>query len=311
MSILVTGGAGFIGSNMVDVLIEEEKEVIIVDNLSTGYKENINEKAIFYNIDLTDRKLFDVFDNHDIEKVIHLGAQIDVTRSVNDPIYDSHVNIQGSINLFQACVKHETKKVVYASSAAVYGEPNYLPINEKHRVKAMSPYGVSKHTPEHYLKYFNKEYGLDYTVLRYSNAYGPRQSAAGEGGVIAIFIDRMLDSKRPVIYGDGEQTRDFIHVYDVIQANLKAMDTDTASRKTLNVSTRSETTVNKLVKLINEELDKQIEPIYKERKKGDIRHSILDNSKALDYLDWEPQYEIEEGIKQTVKYYLQRGQNNG
>ncbi len=309
MSILVTGGAGFIGSNMVDALIDRGEEVVIVDNLSTGFKENVNEKAQFYNIDLTDRKLFDIFDNYAIRKVIHLGAQIDVTRSVHDPIYDSHVNIQGSINLFQACVKHDIEKLVYASSAAVYGEPNYLPINEKHPVKAMSPYGVSKHTPEHYLKYFNNAYDLDYTVLRYSNAYGPRQSPAGEGGVIAIFIDRMLEDKRPIIYGDGKQTRDFIHVYDIIEANLKALDT--ASEKTLNVSTRSETTINKLVKLINEELAKKLEPIYKERREGDIRHSILDNSRALDYLDWEPQYEIEDGIKQTVNYYLKRSQNNG
>ncbi len=309
MSILITGGAGFIGSNMVDALIDRGEEVVIVDNLSTGFKENVNEKAKFYNIDLTDRKLFDIFDNHAIRKVIHLGAQIDVTRSVHDPIYDSHVNIQGSINLFQACIKNDIEKLVYASSAAVYGEPNYLPINEKHPVKAMSPYGVSKHTPEHYLKYFNNAYDLDYTVLRYSNAYGPRQSSAGEGGVIAIFIDRMLEDKRPIIYGDGEQTRDFIHVYDIIEANLKALDT--ASEKTLNVSTRSETTVNKLVKLINEELAKKLEPIYKERREGDIRHSILDNSRALDYLNWEPQYEIEDGIKQTVNYYLKRSQNNG
>ncbi len=309
MSILVTGGAGFIGSNMVDALIDRGEKVIIVDNLSTGFKENVNKKAEFYNIDLTDRKLFDIFENHKIEKVVHLGAQIDVNRSVYDPIYDSHVNIQGSINLFQACVKNDVKKVVYASSAAVYGEPNYLPINEKHPIKAMSPYGVSKHTPEHYLKYFNNEYDLDYTVLRYSNAYGPRQSAAGEGGVVAIFIDKMLEDKRPVIYGDGDQTRDFIHVYDIIEANLKALNT--SNHKTLNVSTRSETTVNKLVKLINEELNKKLEPIYKERREGDIRHSILDNSKALDYLDWEPKYEIEEGIKQTVKYYLKRGQQNG
>lgn len=309
MSILVTGGAGFIGSNMVDALVDRGKEVVIVDNLSTGYKENVNEKAEFYNIDLTDRKLFDIFDSHEIKKVIHLGAQIDVTRSVHDPIYDSHVNIQGSINLFQACVKHGIKKIVYASSAAVYGEPNYLPINEKHPVKAMSPYGVSKHTPEHYLKYFNNAYDLDYTVLRYSNVYGPRQSSAGEGGVIAIFIDRMREDKRPIIYGDGKQTRDFIHVYDIIEANLKALDT--ASRKTLNISTRSETTVNKLVKFINEKLGKKLEPIYKERREGDIRHSILDNSRALDYLDWEPQYEIEEGIKQTVNYYLKRSKNNG
>lgn len=308
MSILITGGAGFIGSNMVDALIDGNYEVIVIDNLSTGYRENLNNKAQFYNIDLNDRKIYDVFKKHNIEKVIHLGAQIDVTRSVKDPIYDSNINIQGSINLFQACIKNDVKKVVYASSAAVYGEPNYLPINEGHPIKAMSPYGVSKHTPEHYLKYFNNEYDLDYTVLRYSNVYGPRQSAAGEGGVIAIFVDRMLRDKSPVIYGDGKQSRDFIHVFDIIRANLQALDT--ASGKTLNVSTRTETTVNRLVKIINENLDKNLEPIYKERREGDIRHSILDNSKALKYLEWEPTFNIEDGIEQTIKYYQKRSQKN-
>lgn len=304
MSILVTGGAGFIGSNVVDRLIKLDKDVIIIDNLSTGKKENINNKAKFYNIDLTSKEIIKIFKKHNIKKVIHLGAQIDVKQSVDDPIFDSEVNILGSINLFQNCIKYGVKKIVYASSAAVYGEPNYLPLKEDHPIKADSPYGISKYTPEHYLRYFSSEHDLEYMILRYSNVYGPRQSSTGEGGVIAIFIDRMLKDKRPIIYGDGKQSRDFIYIEDIVNANIEALNT--AHRKTLNISTRTETTVNRLVKIINEELDKDLKPIYEDKRRGDIRCSILDNSKALKYLDWEPEYDIKEGIRKTINYYLQR-----
>jgi len=302
MSILITGGAGFIGSNLVDKLIKLNKDVIVVDNLSSGDKQNINSRATLYNIDLIDNDLEEVFATNDIEYVIHLGAQVEVSSSINNPIKDSKTNIQGSINLFENCNKYNIIKVVYASSAAVYGDPIYLPINEDHPIRAMSPYGVSKYTPEKYLRYYNHEHGLDYTILRYSNVYGPRQSSIGEGGVIAIFIDRMLKNKRPIIYGDGKQSRDFIHVYDVVNANINALQK--ANRKKINISTRSETTINRVVKIINGLLDIDLSPLYEEKRKGDIRHSILDNSSAYRYLDWEPEYSIKEGLKQTIEYYL-------
>ena len=301
MEVLVTGGAGFIGSNIVDGLIEAGHQVIVVDNLSTGKKENLNEQAEFYNLDLRDQKLKEVFKENEISHVIHHAAQIDVQHSIQDPLSDAQNNILATINLLECCRAYKVKKIIYASSAAVYGEPDYLPVDEEHPIKAMSPYGISKHTPEHYIKMYNELYELKYTIFRYANVYGPRQDPKGEGGVVSIFVDKMLAEERPVIFGDGQQTRDFVHVYDIVKANLLALDN--GDNILVNISTQSRDSVNDLVDHLNDILPYNVEAIYKEARQGDIRHSSLANQKAEELLGWTPDYDFKTGLEQTVGYY--------
>jgi UDP-glucose 4-epimerase len=301
MQILVTGGAGFIGSNIVDALIEKDYQVIVADNLSSGKKENLNQQAKFYEVDIQTDALAEVFAENEITHAIHHAAQIDVQHSIEDPLFDAQNNILGTIKLLENCREYGVEKIIYASSAAVYGEPEYLPIDEKHPIKAMSPYGISKHTPEHYIKMYSELYNLKYTIFRYANVYGPRQDPKGEGGVVSIFVDLMLDQKRPHIFGDGQQTRDFIHVYDIVEANISAL---TKGDNTLmNISTASRDSVNDLVDNLNQISDYRLDPIYEEARSGDILHSSLANAKAKEILDWSPDYDFKSGLKQTVEYY--------
>ena len=301
MEVLVTGGAGFIGSNIVDGLIEEGHKAIVVDNLSTGKKENLNEEAEFYQLDIRDQELEKVFEDNNITHVIHHAAQIDVQHSIKDPLFDAQNNILGTINVLEIAKKYEVEKIIYASSAAVYGEPDYLPVDEEHPIKAMSPYGITKHTPEHYIKMYSELYDLKYTIFRYSNVYGPRQDPKGEGGVVSIFVDKMLAEERPVIFGDGEQTRDFIHVYDIVKANLLALEK--GDNILVNISTESRDSVNDLVNYLNEILPYSLEAINEEARKGDILHSSLSNGKAKELLGWTPDYDLRAGLEQTVEYY--------
>jgi len=301
MEVLVTGGAGFIGSNIVDGLIEEGHKVIVVDNLSTGKKEHLNEKAEFYQLDIIDQELEKVFEENSITHVIHHAAQIDVQHSIKNPLFDAHNNILGTINLLEISKGYEVEKIIYASSAAVYGEPDYLPVDEEHPIKAMSPYGITKHTPEHYIKMYSELYDLKYTIFRYSNVYGPRQDPKGEGGVVSIFVDKMLAEERPVIFGDGEQTRDFIHVYDIVKANLLALEK--GDNILVNISTESKDSVNDLANYLNEILPYSLEAINEEARKGDILHSSLANGKAKELLGWIPDYDLRAGLEQTVEYY--------
>jgi len=301
MEVLVTGGAGFIGSNIVDGLIKEDHKAIVVDNLSTGKKENLNEEAEFYQLDIRDQELEKVFEENNITRVIHHAAQIDVQHSIKDPLFDAKNNILGTINVLEMAKKYEVEKIIYASSAAVYGEPEYLPVDEEHPIKAMSPYGITKHTPEHYIKMYSELYNLKYTIFRYSNVYGPRQDPKGEGGVVSIFLDKMLAEERPVIFGDGEQTRDFIHVYDIVKANLLALEK--GDNILVNVSTESRDSVNDLVDYLNEILPYNLEAINEEARKGDILHSSLANGKAKELLAWTPDYDLKAGLEQTVEYY--------
>lgn len=301
MKVLVTGGAGFIGSHVVDLLIENGYEVVIVDNLSTGKEEFINEKAIFYKKDITDDDLYEIFEKEKPDYVIHQAAQIDVQKSIDNPVFDAKVNVLGTVNLLECCRKSGVKKTVYASSAAVYGNPEYLPIDEGHRINPISYYGISKHTPEHYFEVYRQLYDLKYTILRYANVYGIRQDPKGEGGVISIFIDKMLKGEMPVIFGDGNQTRDFVYVKDVAKANLLALEK--GDNEIVNISTNKPTSINELVDLMNKIMNTSLEPVYKEPRKGDIVHSYLDNKKALDVLGWKPEYSLEEGLKETIEYY--------
>jgi len=303
MKILVTGGAGFIGSHLVDKALEEGYDVVTIDNLNNGKLENLNKDAKFYKVDIVDiDNLSLVFEKEKPDYIIHLAAQISLRESLKNPIYDAEQNILGSINVLEGCRKFNVKKVVYASSAAVYGFPKYLPVDEKHPINPFSPYGVSKHTVEHYLNSYYKNFDLDYVILRYSNVYGERQASSGEAGVISIFIDVLKKKEKPVIFGDGKQTRDFIYVKDVAKANLLALEKETNS-KIFNISTNTETSVNKVFKIIKEIMNSNINPTY-EKPIKEVKNIRLDNSLVKKELDWKPKVELNEGLKKIVKEEL-------
>ena len=302
MNILVTGGAGFIGSNVVDALLDLGHSVFVVDNLSTGKKENINPNAVFYEVDITHKeKLEDVFKEAQPEIVFHIAAQIDVRKSVENPQFDAEVNIIGSINVFELSVRYGVKRIIFSSTGgALYGEPKILPAKEDSPIEPLSPYGVSKFAPEQYLNYFNRLYGIERVILRYGNVYGSRQDPLGEAGVIAIFTGRTLNDLQPVIYGDGNQTRDYIFVEDVVRANILAIE---GKGGIYNIGTGIETSVNDLVKMFSEILNKHIEPVYAPPRKGEVQRIALDTSKAKKELGFTPKFSLEEGLKRTVDWY--------
>lgn len=302
MKVLVTGGAGFIGSHIVDKLITKGFDVVIVDNLSSGKKENVNLQAKLYQVDITSSSdLEEVFALEKPNYVIHHGAQIDIQKSIVDPVYDANINVLGTINILEKCREHSVDKLVYASSAAVYGNPKDLPVNELHEINPLSFYGVSKFTPELYIKIFSSMYGIKYSILRYANVYGIRQDPKGEGGVVSIFVDKILKNDPPVVFGDGEQTRDFIYVSDVAEANLAALFH--GDNETFNISCNQRTSINQLISLMNSLTGQSLSPIYKESRNGDIKHSCLDNKKAVNNLAWAPKYSLEEGLRKTINYY--------
>ncbi|TXK76899.1 NAD-dependent epimerase/dehydratase family protein [Paenibacillus sp. N3.4] len=301
MKILVTGGAGFIASHIVDALIELQHEVAIVDNFSTGKEAFVNAKAILYKKDILDAELSLVFRDFSPEIVIHHAAQIDVQTSMRNPSRDAEINIIGTIKLLEACRNSGVRKIIYASSAAVYGDPAYLPVDESHPIAPLSSYGISKHTPEQYLKVFSDLYSLDYTILRYANVYGGRQDPKGEGGVVSIFLEKMLQGLQPVIFGDGEQTRDFIYVKDIARANIAALHS--GSKCIYNISCNLQTSINELYNRLALLSNYRDNPIYKVGRSGDIIHSCLDNSAALRDLQWEPIYTLVHGLKETFDYY--------
>lgn len=300
MKVLVTGGNGFIGSHVVDLLVERGHRVVIVDS-SSGTGNKGNEKVKRYQLDISDQKVFDVFKKERPDAVIHMAAQVDVSRSVKDPLMDAKVNILGTLNVLNACVSHNVMKVVYSSTSAVYGENEASLLTEKEEVRPISCYGVSKYTPELYLGIFSKMHGLKYTVLRYSNVYGERQGDKGEGGVIPIFIRSLLEDRPPVIFGDGLQTRDFIYAGDVAEANISALKT--ADNKVVNVSSGTSITILQLFHQIRTLLGKVVTPQFKGGRTGDIQHSQLDNTKAIQLLDWKPKVKITEGLRRTIEYY--------
>jgi UDP-glucose 4-epimerase len=301
MNILVTGGAGFIGSNIVDSLIEEGHNTGVVDNLSSGIRGNVNPQAEFFEMDIANPLLSEVFASFKPELVIHHAAQIDVRRSILYPDQDAATNIMGTIRLLELCRTFEVRKMIYASSAAVYGAPLFLGITEDHPKKPQSFYGVSKFAVESYIDVYSQLYGLDYTILRYANVYGIRQDPKGEGGVVSIFIDKLSRRETPVIYGSGEQTRDFIYIKDVVRANLAALDH--GSQSVVNIGTNRPTSTNELLKLLALVMGVQVQPIYQESRAGDIEHSRLDNSLANEVLLWEPRYSLMRGLEETCAFY--------
>jgi UDP-glucose 4-epimerase len=303
MRILVTGGAGFIGSNVVDRFLAQGHDVAVLDNFSTGLRGNLNPKARLFEADLTDAVAVDAaVGAFRPELVDHHAAQIDVRKSVTDPIFDARTNLLGGIGLLEACVRHDVRKVVYASTGgALYGEGKTLPATEEHPIHPESPYGVSKYAFEHYLYYYAKLYGLDTTVLRYPNVYGPRQNPHGEAGVNAIFIGLLCAGKAPTIFGDGEQVRDYLYVDDVVDANERALTA--GAGETVNLGWGKPVSVNDIVRELKTILGGGPDAIYAEARPGEIQCIYLDASRARRVLGWEPKVTFADGLKRTVEWY--------
>ncbi|MEM2918877.1 MAG: GDP-mannose 4,6-dehydratase [Candidatus Altiarchaeota archaeon] len=300
MKILVTGGAGFIGSQIVDKLVELGNYVVIIDNLSTGKKENLNKKAKFYKADICSEKIFEIFKKENFDVVIHQAAQTSVICSEKNPEFDAKVNVLGTINLLECCRKFSVEKFLYASSAAIYGNPKYFPIDEAHPKEPISVYGMNKYVAELYLKFYNSIYGIRYISLRYSNVYGPRQNYENESGVVTIFLNKLINGEKPTIYGNGSQTRDFIYIDDVVNANILAIGKKISGE--FNISTNKETSIIALYKKIQKILGIDISPKYAKGRNVEIFRSVLDNRKAIKELGWKPKISIEEGLRRTIGY---------
>lgn len=302
MKILVTGGAGFIGSHIVDAYINLGHSVTIVDNLSMGRLENINPKAIFYKFDINDKETRELILDEKFDIINHHSAQMDVRVSVNDPIFDAKNNILGSLNLYESAKQAGVKKIIFASSAGtVYGEQLYFPADEEHPTKPCSPYGVAKLANEHYLYYYKEVFNLNYVVLRYTNVYGPRQNPFGEAGVIAIFTNKMLKGEQPVINGDGLNTRDYVYVGDVVEANIIALNDNKSY--IYNVCTGIEHDVNYVFRKLKELTGANCEEYHGEPKPGEQRRSCCSYQKFLKEHNWEPKVSFDEGLKITVEAF--------
>ena len=302
MKILVTGGAGFIGSHIADAYINAGHDVVIIDNFSTGRKKNLNEKAKFIEVDIRDKAVKQVFVEHQFDIVNHQAAQMDVRLSVKDPIYDAENNVIGFLNVVQNAADHQVNKVIYASSGGVvYGEQDYFPADEKHPQRPYCPYGVTKLIGEKYLFYYAMAYGLKYTAFRYANVYGPRQNPHGEAGVIAIFLEKLFKGEQAVINGDGKQTRDYVYVADVVKANVAALDK--GDNDVFNIGTGVETDVNEIYNMLNTVTGANMPEKHGPAKSGEQQRSVLDIKKAGDILGWHPDYDFARGVRETVKFF--------
>jgi len=305
MNILVTGGAGFIGSHIADAYIAEGHNVIIVDNLSGGVLENINPKAKFYQLDIRSEKLEDVFQKEKINIVNHLAAQMDVRRSVVDPKFDASVNVVGGLNIFECARKHGVKKIIFSSTGgAIYGEQDYFPADEEHPTRPLSPYGITKLCTEKYLFFYKAVYGINHVILRYANVYGPRQNPHGEAGVVAIFCNKMLKGEQPVINGDGKQTRDYTYASDVVKANLLALKYDGSN--IYNIGTGIEADVNKLFFELRSHLNPSCLEQHAPAKAGEQQRSVISYKKIERELGWKPTMQLKEGLRLTAEYFKQK-----
>ena len=306
MKILITGAAGFIASHLADACIAAGHEVIILDNLRTGYKRNLNPQAKFYNIDICDPAVEEIFAREKPDIVDHHAAQISVPLSIEDPLTDAEINVKGLINILEAASKHQVKKVVYISSGgAMYGEADEYPTSETYNPRPLSVYAINKMVGEDYLYFYNQQYGLDYTVLRYANVFGPRQVSHGEAGVVSIFVEKLLAEQTPTLNlypGEPEgMIRDYVFVKDVIKANLIAFTK--GSGQAFNIGTCIPTTTRALYNEIARQLGKDIQPIEAPARKGDLKRSMLNIDKARRDLGWQPQYGLFEGIAEVIDYY--------
>jgi UDP-glucose 4-epimerase len=305
MKILVTGGAGFIGSHVSDAFLAQGHEVHILDDMSGGKTENVPDGATLHQHDIRSSEAAALIERERFDVLCHHAAQMDVRRSVADPGFDADVNVRGFLNLMEAGRKGSLKKVIFASTGgAIYGEPDYAPQDEQHPLRPLSPYGITKLCTEKYLFYYEQQYDIQWVALRYANVYGPRQNPHGEAGVVAIFTERMLDGKQPVIFGDGEQTRDYVFVGDVVQANVKALGYDGSG--IFNVGTARETSVNELFGMIRDRIDDRFDEEHAEGKPGEQRRSILSYEFSQKELGWAPQVSIEDGLTETVEWFRKR-----
>jgi UDP-glucose 4-epimerase len=302
MKVLVTGGAGFIGSHVVDAYIDQGFDVVVIDDLSTGRITNLNPNAKFYEIDIRNPEVENIFSNEDFDVVNHHAAQMDVRRSVAEPLFDADVNILGSLNLIECARKHQVKRFIYISTGgAVYGEPEYLPCDEAHPINPICQYGVSKHTVEHYLFLYKIIYGLNFTVLRYPNVYGPRQDPRGEAGVVAIFLGQMLSNNQVTINGDGEQRRDYVYVGDCAWANVLATNNENGNG-IYNIGSNHGTSVNEIFATLQAVTGNNQKPIFGPAKLGETRHIYLDPNKVQRELGWHPKTDLLDGLRKTAEF---------
>ncbi len=303
MKMLVTGGAGFIGSHITDRMIELGHDVAIVDDLSTGKEEYINPKAKFHNVDITETgALLKVFNDENPQIVFHLAAQVNVRVSMIDPDMDARINIMGSLNVLKGAINCSAGKFIFSSTGgAIYGDPDKLPVAESAKEIPLSPYGLAKLTVENYIKVIAGLNNLNYTILRYSNVYGPRQIVKGESGVIAVFTQRMLEGKPPVIFGDGSHTRDYVYVSDVVDANVLALET--GDRRIYNIGTGVQIDVNEVYTKLEASLQSGIKPEFGDEIPGEVRHIALDYGRMNRETGWSPKYDFDSGVKATIEYY--------
>jgi UDP-glucose 4-epimerase len=303
MRVLVTGGAGFIGSHVVDACVAAGNQVAVVDDLSTGKKTNLNPSAQFFQVDILNVEQLDaVFSSFRPEAICHLAAKANVRESMEKPVLYAEVNVIGSLNLLGLARRHGSKKVIYASTAgAVYGEPEYLPVDEAHPINPLDPYGASKHHVEHYLYQYHRNYGLDFTILRFPNVYGPRQDPFGEAGVVAIFTLAMLQGRQPVIYGTGEQERDFVYVGDIAQANVLALTR--GSGEIYNLGSGVGVSINTVFNTIKEITHASCEEKHGPAKLGEVYRIYVNASKAAAGLGWQPETTLHEGLERTIAYF--------
>jgi UDP-glucose 4-epimerase len=305
MRILVTGGAGFIASHMVDAFVAAGHQVSVIDDLSSGRRENLNPQARFYQLDVQDAGVADVFRREQPEVLCHHAAQIDVRRSVADPVFDARVNLLGLLNLMEHGRQNGLKRVLFASTGgAIYGEQETFPAAETHKLAPLSPYGIAKLASERYLFFYQMSYGIPYAALRYANVYGPRQNPHGEAGVVAIFAEKLLRGEQPIINGDGTQTRDYVYVGDLVRANLAALQSDFTGA--VNLGTGIESDVNVLFRHLRTLCGSTAPERHGPAKPGEQRRSVIDNTLAQRVLGWRPEVNFENGLRQTVAFFRER-----
>jgi len=299
--ILITGGAGFIGSNLVDELIKRGHKVCVIDNLSTGKKEYLNSKAKFYKIDICSSAIDKIFKREKFDYVFHLAAQMDVRISVAKPELDNKINVLGAINVLRNCRDCKVKKIIFSSTGgAIYGEAKSIPTSENYPAEPISPYGIHKLTFEKYLNYYYQVYGQKYVALRLANVYGPRQYRGGEAGVASIFIDNLVNNKSSLVNGDGKQTRDYVYVDDVARALVAAMKTGYVG--VINIGTAKEIDLWKIIKCIEKSTGQKFNYKNMPAKLGEQRRSSLSYNRAKKILKWRPKVYLEEGVKKTIAW---------
>ncbi len=305
MRTLVTGGAGFIGSHLADAACTLGHEVMVIDNLSRGHRRNLPAKAHFHALDITSEEALQVLTRFQPDAVFHFAAQMDVRKSVADPIFDAQVNVLGTIAFAKAAAESGCQLFAMASTGgAIYGEQSEYPAPESHPCRSDSPYGLSKLSGEHYLDYFSRTSSMRTAALRLANVYGPRQDPHGEAGVVAIFSQKMLANEQPTIFGDGGQTRDYVYVGDVVAAFLSLLD-NPAAHGAINIGTAIETDVNELARLIREAAEYDGQPNYAPAKPGEQRRSVISYQRATEVLGWQPKVSLEAGLKKTVDWFAQ------